>query len=99
MLFLDYEHSGKSYGKMYKIKMSQFKDVLAQEQRCKLYDATIYVGVKDNLPIFTFTSSHKLNNITLPSKEYCSVIEKGLYKLFDIDRETIYNYFNKGCIE
>ena len=39
--FLDYEHKGKSYGKLYKLKMNQFKGLLEQEQRCKLYNKLI----------------------------------------------------------
>ena len=45
MAFLDYEHDGKCYGKIYKLKMSQFKDVLEQEQNCKLYDAILLVFI------------------------------------------------------
>ena len=48
--FLDYQHKGKSFGKIYKIKMNQFKGILAQELRCKLYNAIILVDYVDKLP-------------------------------------------------
>lgn len=50
MAFLDYMNDGKSYGRIYKIKMSQFKSVLKQEG--KLYDAIVLAGYEDNLPDF-----------------------------------------------
>ncbi len=82
--FLDYEHKGKSYGKIYKLKMSQFKGVLEQEQRCKLYDAILLVDYIEELPVFTFTAQHKLYNLLQePSVQYIEVIEKGLLDLYD----------------
>lgn len=92
--FLDYEQNGKSYGKIYKIKMSQFRGVLEQEQRCKLYDAIILVDYIDDLPVFTFTAKHKLNNLLQnPSVQYTQVIKEGLLKLYDnLDSNQIDDY-------
>ena len=84
MAFLDYEHDGKCYGKIYKLKMSQFKDVLKQEQNCKLYDAILLVDYVDDLPAFTFTAQHKLYDmLNEPSDKYVEVISKGLLDLYD----------------
>lgn len=92
--FLDYEHSGKSYGKIYKLKMSQFRGVLEQEQSCKLYDAILLVDYIDDLPVFTFTSKHKLYNLLQnPSAQYAEVIKEGLLSLYDnIDSNQIDDY-------
>lgn len=92
--FLDYENKGKSYGKIYKLKMSQFKDILEQEQRCKLYDAIILVDYIENLPILTFTAKHRLNNLlNQPSNKYVEVIGKGLLDLYeDLNKEQIKKY-------
>ena len=82
--FLDYEHEGKSYGKLYKVKMNQFKGILEQEQRCKLYDAILLVDYIEGLPVFTFTAQHKLNDLLQnPSIQYVEVIKKGLLSLYD----------------
>lgn len=82
--FLDYEHKGKSYGKIYKLKMSQFRGVLEQEQRCKLYDAILLVDFVEDLPVFTFTAQHKLYNLLQqPSVQYTEVIKEGLLDLYD----------------
>ena len=92
--FLDYEHNGKSYGKIYKLKMSQFRGVLEQEQRCKLYDAILLVDYVENLPVFTFTAKHKLYNLLQkPSVKYTEVIEKGLLSLYNkLDSNQIKDY-------
>lgn len=92
--FLDYEHKGKCYGKIYKLKMSQFKGVLEQEQRCKLYDTILLVDCIEDLPVFTFTAQHKLHDLLQePSEKYTEVIEKGLLDLYDdIDSNQIKEY-------
>ena len=82
--FLDYEHKGKSYGKIYKIKMNQFKEILEQEQKNKLYDAILIVDYIDDLPVFTFSAKHKLYDLlNKPSDLYIEVIKKGLMDLYD----------------
>lgn len=84
MAFLDYENDGKSYGKIYKLKMSQFRDILEQEQNCKLYDTILLVDYIDNLPVFTFTAQHKLYDLlNQPSDKYVEVITKGLLELYN----------------
>jgi len=101
--FLDYEHTGSSYGKIYKLKLSQFKDILKQEQGSKSYDAIIYVGEYEGLPIFSFTASHKRKDLELPSKEYCDVIKKGILDTYanltekDVEKyfKSTNNYLNK----
>ncbi len=92
--FLDYENEGKSYGKIYKLKMNQFQEILKQEGGSKSYDAIIYVGDYENLPIFTFTASHKREDLELPSKEYCDVIKKGILDTYtDMTDEDVEKYF------
>lgn len=98
--FLDYENHGKSYGKIYKIKMSQFKDILQQEQRCKLYNAIILVDHIEGVPVFSFTAERKLYNLLQePSKKYKEVIKLGLLDLYDnLDSEQINNYLRNEAI-
>ena len=96
MAFLDYMNDGKSYGRIYKIKMSQFKSVLKQEG--KLYDAVVLAGYEDNLPVLTFTSSKKLDEIlNEPSDRYIDVIKKGLISCgYDFSEEESKKYFKNG---
>ncbi|MBR2996905.1 hypothetical protein IKF33_00475 [Candidatus Saccharibacteria bacterium] len=94
MAFLDYKNKGKSYGKIYKIKTSQFKDILKQEQSCKLYNAILLVDEIDGLPVFSFTSKYKLENeLNPPSDEYVRVIKEGLLDLYKTDFEQTKEYF------
>ena len=86
--FLNYRSIGKTYGKIYKIKKSQFLDVFKQEHRLKDYDTILYVGKYNKVPIYTFTSTYKLNDIEKPSKEYLEVIRKGI-------KDTYINLSNK----
>ena len=96
MAFLDYMNDGKSYGRIYKIKMSQFKSVLKQEG--KLYDAVVLAGYEDNLPVLTFTSCKKLDEIlNEPSDRYIDVIKKGLISCgYDFSEEESKKYFKNG---
>ena len=88
--------AGKSYGRIYKVKMSQFKSVLKQEG--KLYDAVVLAGYEDNLPVLTFTSSKKLDEIlNEPSDRYIDVIKKGLISCgYDFSEEESKKYFKNG---
>lgn len=92
--FLDYEKEGFCYGKIYKIKISQFKDILKQEQDCILYDTIVLIDYYDNLPIFTFTANHKLKDIlNNPSNKYIEVIKKGLKNTYpNLSDSKIYKY-------
>lgn len=92
MAFLDYENKGKSYGKIYKIKMSQFKRIFEQEN--ELYNAIVLLEYIDNLPVLTFTSKNKLNNLlNNPSNKYISIIKEGLYDLnYGLTENELTNY-------
>lgn len=94
MAFLDYENNGLAYGKIYKIKMSQLKEILKQEQRCKLYDIILLVDNVDKLPVFSFTSKHRLNDIlNQPSSLYVDVIKEGILKLYsELGSNQVENY-------
>lgn len=98
--FLDYEHYGRSYGKIYKLKMSQFKDILSQEQRCSLYDAILLIDCIEGVPVFTFSAKHKLYDLLQePSEQYVEVIKIGLLDLYDnLNSEQIKNYLKNGTI-
>ena len=64
--------------------MIQLKGVLEQEQQCKLYDTILIVDYVDNIPVFTFTTKHKLDDkLNQPSKAYIEVIKEGLLDLYD----------------
>ena len=94
MAFLDYENSGTSYGKIYKIKSSQFKDIFKQEP--KLYDTIVLLEYIDELPVLTFTAKNKLNNLlNNPSSKYKEIIAEGLKDLkYSLSKEEIDKYLS-----
>ena len=100
MAFLDYESDGKSYGKLYKIKIEQFMDIFKQEP--KLYDAVVLLDYIDQTPVLTFTAKKKLNSLlNEPSDRYKNIIIEGLkelrYNLLD-DELDIY-LSNQGVVK
>lgn len=58
------------------------------------YDRIVYLGEKDDYPIFTFTSSNSMEAVqfTSPSKGYLRTIAKGLEEL-GLSAEEIISYF------
>ena len=94
--FLNYRSLGKVYGKIYKIKKSQFLDIYKQEHRLKDYNTILYVGKYNRIPIYTFTSTYKLKDVEEPSKEYLEVIRKGLRETYiDLSDKQIEKYIIK----
>lgn len=95
MAFLDYENLGKAYGKIYKIKIKQFIDILEQEQTCKLYDAILLIDYIQDLPVFTFTAKNKLTELlNEPSSNYQNIIKEGILDLYkEIDPDDLKDYF------
>ena len=94
--FLNYRVRGKTYGKIYKVTKSQFLDIMKQENRFKAYDTLIYVGKYRKTPIFTFTALHKLQNMERPSKQYLTVIKRGIRSTYKrLSDKTINNYIKR----
>ena len=65
------------------------------------YNRVVFLGKKNDSPIFTFTSSKPMNSVlfTKPSSAYLSVIAKGLMEL-GIGQEEVLEYFrNKKGLE
>lgn len=97
--FLNYRSLGKVYGKIYKLRKSQFLDILKQEHSFKDYDTLLYVGKYQNTPIFTFTALHKLKSLEEPSSEYLNVIKKGLISTYKrLSKEKIDRYLKRVSV-
>ena len=78
--FLDDTRLGHAYGKLYKITMSQFKQVYLQEGEA--YKKELYLGELNGLPVYTFTSPKKRSDSGVPSDDYFFTILDGLQKLY-----------------
>jgi len=94
--FLNYRSLGKVYGKIYKIKKSQFMDILKQEHHLKDYNTVIYIGKYNRVPIYTFTSLYKLNDLEKPSKKYLETIKEGIKDTYKtLSNKKIDKYLSK----
>lgn len=60
------------------------------------YGNILYLGTKDEYPIFTFTSNDKMENVPLnrPTKPYVDMIIRGLVETFDFSEEEAYKYLS-----
>jgi len=94
--FLNYRSPGYVYGKIYKIKKSQFLDVVKQEQRLKDYNTIIYVEKYNEVPVYTFTSLYKLKDLEKPSNKYLEVIKEGIKNTYkNLSSKEIDEYIRK----
>lgn len=94
--FLNYRSLGKVYGKIYKIKKSQFMDVLKQEHTLKDYNTIIYVGKYRKVPIYTFTSIRKLSDCEKPSEKYLNIIKEGILDTYPkLSKKQIDKYLKR----
>lgn len=94
--FLNYRSLGKVYGKIYKIKKSQFLDIFKQEHHLKDYNTILFVGKYHKVPIYTFTSIYKLHDLEKPSKEYLDVIKNGIKETYNnLSDKQIKKYMDK----
>lgn len=85
--FLDDTHAGKAWGRMYKIKTSQFAEI--QRMEGSIYSKKICLGTHDGIPMHTFTSLEKRTDINSPSSEYLNVILTGLKETYPDKTELV----------
>ena len=79
--------------RMWKITGEQFDQVREQEGKT-WYDHKIDLGMYEDIPILTITSSDK-QPLNPPSKNYLSTIVIGLIEAYKLNAEEIYNYLHE----
>lgn len=89
--FLDWENTGKSLGRIYKIKKTQFDELFNMEG--SKYNKIINLGELNGTAILTFTSETKRNDINYPSTKYINVINKGLKEIYPDKNELVLNAY------
>ena len=82
-----------TYGRMWKIRSSQFPDIWDQEGNGpRWYDKKLTLGQdEDDIPIVTITNSDELKPET-PSDNYLKTIAIGLKETFHLNKEQISEY-------
>lgn len=92
--FLDEHESGFTFGKLYRIKRSQFEEIHAMEgsKYSKVIDIEPFY--LDGIRVLSFTSEKRREDICRPSDRYLDIIRTGIKETFpDRADEVIDNYF------
>ncbi|MGE4321125.1 MAG: hypothetical protein AB7E61_06735 [Acholeplasmataceae bacterium] len=85
--FIDLEHEGFAYGRIYKITEEQFSQIRCQEGRGLSWygypqnDFTDPIDEVDGIKVYTFTQKNNNGSRNMPSDEYKAVIIKGLMEI------------------
>lgn len=74
--FLDDTKPGRAFGRIYRIGMTQFREIQAMEGNA--YQKKLLLGMVDGLPVYSFASPERGKVVNAPSGQYLDVILKGL---------------------
>ena len=85
--FFDETASGKVLMRIYKITRDRFRDV--QRMEGPKYSRRVTLGFIDDVPVYTFTSPEKREDIHAPSLKYVQTILKGLKEIHSDVPETV----------
>ena len=78
--FLDADHKGRAYGRIYKITLEQFIEVQAMEG--EKYQRKLEFDAVDDLPVYSFTDIEPKGVTGIPSKAYFDEILLGLNECY-----------------
>ena len=84
--FLDDTAEGRTYGRIYKISLLQFKEICMMEGRD--YTKQLYLGDLEGYPIYSFTDTQKNPVTKAPSAAYYRTILEGLRECYGDQMET-----------
>jgi hypothetical protein len=76
---------------MWKVTKTQYEEIRNQEGR-GWYDKEIFLGMEEEIPIYTVTNSKDLNNILSPSLPYLKTVIEGLRESYNMTLEEIADY-------
>ena len=93
--FLDDTESGKAFGKIYKIKSSQLKYI--QEAEGRIYGRKLCIEFMEGIPVYTFTSPEKRQDVNAPSKKYIDTILAGLCETYTEISPAALETYLYGC--
>ena len=96
--YLDTSRPGKSFGKAYKIKRSQFDEI--QQAEGASYSKCVFLGMLDDLPVYTFTAPEVRRELRQPCAAYVEVILKGLCETYPDRGELVFRKYlcDRGMI-
>ena len=85
--FLDDESDGTVLTRIYKVSHEQFLSIQTQEG--PKYRRRLMLGIVDGLPVYTFTSPEKREDLNAPSADYVQTILTGLKEAYPGVSETV----------
>lgn len=85
--FLDEESEETVLTRIYKVSHEQFLSIQSQEG--PKYRRKLTLGIVDGLPVYTFTSPEKREDLNVPSAEYVQTILAGLKETYPEVSETV----------
>ena len=92
--FIDEKKPGLTYCRMYKIKRSQFEEVMAKEGPNYTRKLDLDPNMTGDCPCYTFTCASPLyEEFNAPSEEYFEVILKGLKETYPESSETQLRFY------
>lgn len=93
--YYDPSVSGCTPARAHLVTVEQFDDIRAQEP--PVYDRVLDLGMRDDVPMLTFTSTLGRSAVTTtaPSAAYVDTIAAGIREGHDWDSATIQRYFDE----
>lgn len=85
--FFDEESEGSVLTRIYKVSHEQFLSIQSQEG--PKYRRKLMLGIVDDLPVYTFTSPEKREDLNVPSADYVLTILTGLKEAYPGVSETV----------
>ena len=85
--FFDEESEGTVLTRIYKVSHEQFLSIQSQEG--PKYRRKLMLGIVDGLPVYTFTSPEKREDLNAPSADYVQTILAGLKEAYPGVSDTV----------
>ena len=89
--FIDDRKPGKTMGKVYKIRRSQFREIHRLEG--SPYSNKIALGMLDGIPVYSFTSPERRYDVKAPCREYLDVVLAGLKETYPDKGEIVHQFY------
>lgn len=89
--FIDSTKTGYSFGRIYRIKKTQFEEIQAMEG--KNYSKKMMLGYVNDIPVYTFTSETRKECRAMPSHDYITTIFEGLKETYPHKAEISWMYY------
>lgn len=97
--FIDSTKTGSTFGRIYRIKKTQFEEIQAMEG--KNYSKKMMLGHVNDIPVYTFTSETRKDCGAMPSSDYLTTIFEGLKETYPnkADISWMFYLYTRGFLK